>query len=190
MTTLFLLRHGPTTASDTGAPLGHLDLPVSEWGRAQWPRVKAELLELGIERVFSSDLRRAEEHAQSLELPHEVLPCLREQDFGEWDGRPWSEIEETEGFFADPVNRAPPGGESFAQCAERAIRVTEKIPAEGPSTLLLLAHAGPLRAILARHLGLPLERALALGWEPFGLTRLDLYGADRAVLQFHNRPLG
>ena len=41
MTTLYLLRHGPTDAGARGAPLGRLNLPVNEAGQALWPRVKA-----------------------------------------------------------------------------------------------------------------------------------------------------
>lgn len=186
---LFLLRHGPTTASANGAPLGHLDLPVSEEGQAHWPQVRAELLSLGIQRVVSSDLRRAREHAEDLGLPLHVLQDLREQNFGDWDGIPWSELQDTEAFFADPVHGVPPGGESFAQCAERTKRAILNLP-DDASTLLVLAHGGPLRAIFSHYLGVPLERVLDIAWQPFGLTRLDVYQIDKAVLQFHNRPAG
>lgn len=183
------MRHGPTSASASGAPLGHLDLPVSEEGQGRWPRVKAELLSLGIQRVITSDLRRARDYAADLDLPLQVLRDLREQDFGSWDGILWAELQNTEAFFADPVHSAPPGGESFAQCAERSTKAILKIPGD-ESTLLVLAHGGPLRAILSRYLGVPLERAMDIAWQPFGLTRLDVYGPDKAVLQFHNRSLG
>ncbi len=189
MTCLFLLRHGPTAASDRGAPLGHLDLPVTPEGQARWPRVKAQLLELGIERVICSDLRRVHEHATTLGPKLVVSPALREQSFGNWDGVPWSELENTGAFFADPIHNAAPEGESFARCAQRAFEAIEGIP-YGDSTWLVFAHGGPLRAILSRFLGLPLERSLDLSWQPFGLTRLDVYATDRAVLVYHNRALG
>jgi broad specificity phosphatase PhoE len=188
MIPLFLLRHGPTQASRQGAPLGSLDLPVEPAGEALWPAVKAELLELGIEQVLCSDLLRARRHAQDLGLPCQVLPGLREQAFGAWDGRPWSDITGAEAFFQDPVGTAPPAGESFTHCADRALAAFQAGFGERPT--LVLAHAGPLRAILARHLGMPLERALDLSWQPFGLTRLEWHGPERAVLAWHNRPLG
>jgi broad specificity phosphatase PhoE len=193
MTPLFLLRHGPTTASQGGAPLGRLDLPVEPGAQAQWLAVKSELRALGLQRIVTSDLIRARHHAQELaaelELTLRVFSALGEQDFGAWDGVPWAEIRGSEAFFADPVNTAPPGGESFAACAERTRSL---IPAllEDASPLLILAHGGPLRAILATFLGLPLDRTLDLAWQPFGLTRVDVYSPDRALLQFHNQPLG
>ena len=41
----------------------------------------------------------------------------------------------------------------------------------------------------ALDLGLPLERALDLAWQPFGLTKLELYAPNRALLRYHNRAL-
>ena len=96
------------------------------------------------------------------------------------------DLRDTEAFFADPVHAKPPGGESFAACAARAVAALDLGEA---GTTLVLGHGGSLRAILAQHLGLPLDRALDLAWQPFGLSRLDTYAQGRASLAFHNRPL-
>jgi len=187
MSTYYLLRHGPTGAA--GAPLGRLDLPVNAAGQALWPRVKEELLGLGLERVLTSHLARARDHARDLGLPCRVLPDLAEQHFGAWDGVPWAEIRGAEAFFRDPVRSAPAGGgEPFLRCADRA-RAAIQGTWDGSAVTLVLAHGGPLRAILAQHMGLPLERALDLAWAPFGLTRLEIYQSGRGVLCFHNRTL-
>jgi broad specificity phosphatase PhoE len=186
ITPLYLLRHGPTAASLRGAPLGHLDLPVEPGGEARWPQVKAALAGFGLERVLTSDLARARLHAQDLGLPCRILPGLREQAFGLWEGVPWDDIPEARAFLDDPVRAAPPGGESFEACAARAVAALEPALEPGRATLVL-AHAGSLRAILAHHLGLPTERALDLAWQPFGLTRIDRLSPGRGILRFHNQ---
>lgn len=188
MTPLLLLRHGPTEASQSGAPLGRLDLPVTSEGEAQWPRVRNELLTLGVQRVLTSDLVRAKRHAVDLGLPTLVLADLGEQAFGGWEGIPWGDIQNVGTFFSDPVRAVPPGGESFARCASRTLMALQGA-LDGEQPTLVLAHGGPLRAILAHFLGLPLERALDLAWQPFGLTALEVYGPNRALLRYHNRPL-
>ena len=188
MSRLYLLRHGPTDAGLRGAPLGRMDLPVTEAGQALWPQVKEELLALGLQRVLTSDLLRARCHGQDMGLPCQVCPTLGEQAFGAWDGRPWATIQGAEAFFEDPVHVAPPGGESFAQCASRVLGGLSS-ELEDPLPTLILAHGGPLRALLSHLLGLPLERALDLAWQPFGLSRVDLYAGARGVLQFHNQGL-
>jgi broad specificity phosphatase PhoE len=189
MTTYYLLRHGPTDAGKAGAPLGRLDLPVNPAGQALWPQVKAELLGMGIQRVLTSNLGRARDHARDLGLPCRVLPDLAEQHFGAWDGIPWSEIKGAEAFFQDPVRGTPPGGgESFCRCADRA-RAAIQGTWQADAVTLVLAHGGPLRAILAHFMGLPLDRALDLAWQPFGLAKLEIYTSARGVLCFHNRSL-
>ena len=189
MTPLYLLRHGPTAASQAGAPLGRLDLPVAEEGERRWPAVKAQLLELGVQRVLCSPLRRSRGHAEDLGLPLLILDGLAEQAFGEWDGIPWSEIKGAESFFANPVTGCPPGGESFARCASRAVQALQGA-LSGVEPVLVLAHGGPLRAVLAHFLGLPLDRALDLAWQPYGLSKLEIHGPNKAVLRFHNLALG
>ncbi len=189
MTPLYLLRHGPTAASQAGAPLGRLDLPVAEEGERRWPLVKAQLQGFGLQRVLCSNLRRSRVHAEDLGLPLLVLDGLAEQGFGEWEGVPWSEIKGAEGFFANPVIGCPPGGESFARCASRAVQALQGA-LSGEEPILVLAHGGSLRAILAHFMGLSLDRALDLAWQPYGLSKLEVHGPNKAVLRFHNQALG
>jgi broad specificity phosphatase PhoE len=189
MTTFYLLRHGPTDAGLRGAPLGRLNLPVNEAGQALWPKVKAELLTLGLQRVLTSNLGRARDHARDLGVDCRVLPDLAEQAFGAWDGVPWAEIQGAEAFFKNPIRGIPPGGgESFWQCADRA-RSAIQGTWQADAVTLVLAHGGPLRAIVAHYLGLPLDRALDLAWQPFGLTKLEIYQSARGILCYHNRAL-
>jgi broad specificity phosphatase PhoE len=118
-----------------------------------------------------------------------VLPDLAEQAFGAWDGVPWAEIKGAEAFFKDPVTSTPPGeGESFLRCAGRA-RAAIEGTWDGAEVTLVLAHGGTLRAILAYFMGLPLDRALDLAWQPFGLSKLEIYQNGRGILCFHNRAL-
>jgi broad specificity phosphatase PhoE len=141
--------------------------------------------------VLCSTLQRSWRHAQDLGLPCLRLADLREQAFGDWDGRPWAELDgaATAAFFSDPLNAVPPGGESFAHCARRTLAAVETFlnPDEPPT--LILAHGGPLRVILAHLLGLPLERAVDVDWKPFGLSRIDVYAPQRGLLRFHNQAL-
>jgi len=188
MIPLYLLRHGPATGTEGGTPVGRLDTPLTDAAWGTWPAVKQELLALGIQRVLTSDLRRAKEPALDLGLPCLVLPDLAEQSFGEWEGQPWSEIRGADAFLASPVLTAPPGGESFAHCASRTLLILQGA-LDGEAPTLVLGHGGPLRAILAHFMGLSLERALDLAWPHHGLTRLDVHGSNRAILRYHNRSM-
>lgn len=150
--------------------------------------MREELRILGVQRVLTSDLCRAQDHALDLGLPSLILPDLAEQAFGDWEGLPWADNKQADAYLSDPVKSSPPRGESFAHCASRALMAVQAaLTGEVPT--LVLSHGGPLRAILAHFLGLPLDRALDLAWQPWGLTRLETYGPNRAVLKYHNRVL-
>lgn len=188
MIALHLVRHGPTAAHGAGAPLGQRDDPVDDDARARWPAVRRALLALEPTLVVTSPLRRAREHAADLGLPLHVDPRLVEQGFGRWEGRPWSGNADAATFLADPVDAVPPGGESFRACARRACEAMRALLATAAAgdRLLVLAHAGPLRAILADRLGLDVAGALRLAWHPFGHSQLDCHDGT-AVLVHHNR---
>lgn len=101
------------------------------------------------EAILSSPSSRCRPLAQALALAHrlEVLfdDRLLELDFGSWEGRPWSDIPraESDPWAEDPVNRAPPGGESFAALTERV-----RAALAGRDGVAVVTHAGPIRAAL------------------------------------------
>ena len=92
MRKVYLVRHGhPDIPLGERWCLGRTDLPLAAVGRMQ-----AALLPFGPELtgkpVFSSYLMRAIETARPLCAEPRIVPGLEEQDLGEWDGLPFSEI--------------------------------------------------------------------------------------------------
>lgn len=103
---------------------------------------------------------------------------LQELDFGEWEGRTWEEIDATDRersrkWMNRFVSERCPGGESYAALADRMVNAIcdllehivtalETEAAENPLRALVVAHAGPIRALLAHLLDLPLENSFRL----------------------------
>ena len=110
--------------------------------------------------------------------PH-VEAGFLEQHFGDWQGRSHAEIEalrdgEWHRFWLAPAETRPPGGESFAEVAERVARAVERLSADHAGRdIVTIAHGGSIRAAVAHALGLDPERALALAVDNCALTRLD-----------------
>ena len=108
-----------------------------------------------------------------------VEPDLAEQDFGDWQGRTWAEIERSgervyHKFWATPAHHAPPGGESFAEVVDRVGAVVERLTAaHAGRDIVAVAHGGTIRAALAIALGIEIEAALAFSTANLALTRLD-----------------
>lgn len=145
--------------------------------------------------LVTSPLLRARATAQALRLAAPGLPALRviegvaEQDFGEWDGQPWSSIAAMRGLDMPALaSLRPPGGESFVDLVGRVRSVTGSLAGQHPGArIAVVAHAGVIRAALAVALDLPPHRALAFGVETLSLTSLTDHGAEGWAVDFVNR---
>ena len=164
-----LLRHG-TTGRD-GYLDGRTDHPLSTDGRAQF---ESQTARRDWPTIVTSPLRRAREAAQLLagsrNLGLRIDEDWAELDFGLWDGRRKSELEEEPvnraalvAFYRDPSTNPPPGGESWASLEMRiGCALTRLAHPASPGPVLVVTHAGPMRVALHQVCGLPLDRLWAL----------------------------
>lgn len=139
------LRH-PRPAAAAGLCYGRLDIAE---GRAAAAEIAAALAATPpVRAVIASPARRCRELARRLAARDGVAirfdPRLLELDFGRWEGRHWHAIDraESDPWAADPLNRAPPGGEPFAALLSRVSEALA-VAADGAA---LVCHAGPIRA--------------------------------------------
>ncbi|HTS90584.1 MAG TPA: histidine phosphatase family protein [Stellaceae bacterium] len=160
MTSLALLRHGPTRWSREHRLQGRADLGLDEAGRAAlglW-RLPPEMT---ARRWLVSPLARARETAALLGLTVEIEPRLIEMDWGAWEGRQAQELRASEpGFAADEargLDLSPPGGESPRTVQVRLLPLLAELAAK-PVPVGAVTHKGVIRAVLA----------LATGWDMRG----------------------
>jgi len=171
MTRIYLVRHGITEGAD-GLAVGQVDLPLAAAGAAALGELAATWEAPPPDRLVASDLERALASARVLNerwgLAIETEPRLREMDFGAWDGVSWQEIcgrDEARLRTWTKVwwHTGPPGGESLDQLAVRARRwLDEVLRTSIDATVVVVAHGGSIRTLLASVLGLPLERVFHL----------------------------
>ena len=107
-----------------------------------------------------------------------VEPALAEQAFGAWEGLKWEDVHagaEGRAFWTSPLTLRPPGGESFLDVVARVRGVVERWAgkAADSSDIVVLAHAGSIRAALTLALDLTPGQAHAIALAPLSLTRLD-----------------
>ena len=176
---VFLVRH-TSVAAPAGLCYGRTEVPLADTFATEAVAVRAALPPPPW-RLVSSPAARCRQLAETLDAPAVVDERLRELDFGEWENRLWSELprEATEFWLADFVHRRPPGGESFGELAERASAALADLSREaGGLPLVVVTHAGVIRALLARAHGWPLSAAFAAPI-PFGsVHRLPLPASD------------
>jgi broad specificity phosphatase PhoE len=165
MATLLLARHGQTDWNAERRWQGHTDRPLNERGREQAEALAERLADVELVAVYSSDLSRARDTAavvaerQALEV--RTSPELREVDVGSWAGltRPEAEARFPEAFAR--WQEGHPGwedGESYEAMTARVVRAARKIAAGEPDgPVLVVTHAGPIRALHAAALGIDIH---------------------------------
>ena len=158
MTHLFLVRHAETDMA--GRFCGHSDPELNEQGRQQLAGLVNRLSQHAIRRVYTSDLRRARQTAESIARHFgaglHVRPGLREIHFGLWEGLSWKEI-----VLRDPVlakkwaeeypDSTAPEAEPFPQFEARVHIETAFLLGEAPeSPIAVVTHAGFIRIVLTK----------------------------------------
>ena len=177
---LWLIRHGETEWSLSGAHTSTTDIPLTEHGRQRALELKQYLHGKKFAAVLVSPMQRARETCQLAGYGEvaQVEPGLVEWNYGDAEGKTTVQMRELRGpqwsVWTSPIV----GGESVEQVGERADGVIARAEAAVHPTsqnrdvghpeshaVALFAHAHILRILAARWLGLPAVdgRMLALG---------------------------
>ena len=147
---------------------------------------------------FSSNIRRTIETAKAVSGGIEPIeiPEFAEQSFGQWNGKKWKELpkKEMDGFWTNYADQKAPDGESFRDLLERVASKISSMSAENAGRdLIVVAHAGTIRAALALALDLPLNSALYMSVSNLSLTKIDAFSEENPFawrVQFANLPVG
>jgi probable phosphoglycerate mutase len=159
-----IIRHGRAVGNSEHRFIGWSDVPLDATGEAQSERVAPRLAEAGIERIVSSDIRRAVQTAAPLArltgLDVETDRRLREIDNGEWTGLTPDQISarwpDLWASYVGGTDVHRPRGERWVDVRRRIVEALEEMGADGRPTVAI-THAGPilLAAAWALKIGLP-----------------------------------
>ena len=168
MTSLAVIRHGPTSWNEDKRLQGRADVPLSTNGRAAvatW-RLPFDMTTFA---WTSSPLRRAVETAELLGARNLIIePRIAETDWGAWEGRRLADLRRELGAAmteneARGLDFQPQGGESPRQVQARLLPWLGEVAGRGDPTLAV-AHKGVIRALVA----------LATGWTMTGEAPVNL----------------
>ena len=161
MSTIIFIRHGETGMA--GRFCGHSDPPLNADGERQAACLAEEVASMSIDRIYSSDLRRALQTAtavsQRIGVDVEVLAGLREIDFGLWEGLSWQEIQDRFPEDADrwldefPVRSAPEGEGYRAFTARVEAAIAPLLDDAESMTTALVTHRGVMYYALTEFFG-------------------------------------
>ncbi len=197
MTRLLLIRHGETDWNRVGRVQGQTDVPLNETGYQQASRIAARLAsEKKIRAIYSSDLQRAYETARAIAAYHPHLAIrpdarLREVMLGDWESKQWADLEAAEGesifnWRRDVSAVTPSGAESMHAMSLRLKAFLRDLLEDHPEeTVVVAAHGGSIRMIIAIAMECPLKMAWRFGTDNASLAEL-LINPDGPFLKILN----
>lgn len=196
--TLLLLRRGPVAAKWDQSALGQADPPLARSTSADERAAATAIAEMRPSRVVCSDLRRARKTAERIAeyagASLAVRRDLREQRYGSWQGRAWSEIvandeEAAVEYLHDFCRSEPPRGESLLTVSRRVLKgMQAELRRQQRELVCYVGHAGPIRCLAAHALGVGLEQVQRMQLDPFGLCAIR-YQGDASAVTLWNHPV-
>ena len=195
MSRLLLVRHGDTELNSAERYWGHSDVKLSASGFRQAEKLRRRLAAEKIDAIYSSDLSRASVIAETIASEHrlEVITCaeLREINFGKLEGLTFAEISqlypEVAKLWTGRISSLKfPGGEGLDEFDKRVGKFMNRLEKHSPEeTILIVAHAGVLRVLLCRLLGIELKHRRQFRLDLASLSILETY-PQGAILSLLN----
>ena len=195
-TRLLLIRHGEIEARYQRTFGGRIDMSLSPQGRAQARALASYLRVKSIDAIYASPMKRVQQTLAPLlkngAPDQQILPGLREVDFGDWTGLSWQGVSDRFGFspyeWLDKIeNPGAPNGENGAGFRARVKPCLDRIIRMHPGqNVAIFCHGGVIRMILALLLKLPLPKTNQFEIEYAGITQVAIHAhmAEVELLNF------
>jgi broad specificity phosphatase PhoE len=204
--TIYFLRHGETTASQTGGYCGTLDPDLTPEGYQMAEDFADAYKSLPWTAVFSSPLRRAVATAkplcEAIGIRVQLKEGLREIAYGQWEGKTPEEVnrefhDDYVRWLADPGWNAPTGGQKGIDIARRSSLVLEEIEQTySAGNVLVVSHKATIRIMLCSLLGIDVGRfrdRISMPVASISIVEMAVHGpllhtmGDRSYLKEHLR---
>lgn len=202
ITRFFLVRHALVEPSSRAFLYGAMDVALCDLAL----REEAALYRWLAQRLpnparwFVTNLSRTRATAAAIfaggypETPLEAEPAFAEQHLGEWQGLPHDALPPLLSAPAHPFwphagLEKPPGGESFTEMQARVAPALERrADLLAGQDVVIVAHGGSIRAMLAHAMGLTPDQALVFSIKNLSLTRIEKHGPDWRVASVNEEP--
>jgi alpha-ribazole phosphatase/probable phosphoglycerate mutase len=195
-TRVYLVRHGQVEGYREKRYNGQGNVPLTLLGVEQSGQVRGCLADKTLDAVYSSDLERSRCCAELIAATHNLKVvtdvALREIHTGEWEGRPWAELQEThpddwQKRLQDLVSFQIPGGESLQDAADRIRPTVRKILADHHGgEVVLVAHGGVNRIVLLDAIGASLAQVFSIEQDYGCLNVIDYFADGCSVVRLLN----
>lgn len=182
---LWLIRHGETAWSLSGAHTSITDLPLTPQGEIKAAQIGKILAGHEFSLVMTSPLQRARETCRIAGFADKAViePNLTEWNYGDYEGRTTAEIRKDRpdwSLWRDGV----PNGESVEAVGVRVNKVIDRaLTANGD--VVMFAHGHVLRILAACWLGLPPQDGKLLVLGTASISVLGYERETRAIVKWN-----
>jgi len=182
---LWLIRHGETEWSLSGAHTGRTDLPLTAIGEQKAAGIRQKLDGRSFTLVLTSPMERARRTCEIAGYGDvmQIEPNLLEWNYGDYEGLTTSDIRGQRpgwSLFRD----GPQNGETIAQVADRA-RVVINRAMQAGGDVALFAHGHILRILGACWLELPPEDAKLFALSTASVSTLGHERETRVITRWN-----
>ncbi|MFA6714200.1 MAG: histidine phosphatase family protein [Victivallaceae bacterium] len=193
MKEIILIRHGSIEPEYNGRYIGATDVPLSAKGFREAEAIGKYILNIDCDHIFASPLLRARQTLETA-LPTEKLKKvrydnrLREIDFGDWEGKSFTEINteypaEVHDWTRPSSGFCFPNG-SNPEEFHRGIDDFKRTLLESyGSRIMVFAHGGVILAFICNVLGIDKDKMLAFKADRGSVAILDLFENGCGVLK-------
>jgi alpha-ribazole phosphatase/probable phosphoglycerate mutase len=190
VTTIDLLRHGEPVGGRRYR--GQIDDPLSDKG---WQEMRdAVSQQRPWQRIISSPLKRcaafATELSEQMDIALSYDERLKEVGFGSWEGFSGDQLravdpDQLKRFYHDPIKHRPDNAEPLHSFNDRVSEAYEQAVTEHTGQhILLVTHAGVIRAILARLLDAPIGSMYRFSISTASLSRIRIEAERPPTIMF------
>ena len=207
---VFLIRHGQAMTVETGGQVwSHHPVGLTEKGREQAAHAASMLRDVPLSAIYTSDLNRARETAETIgtlqQLTPAVRPDLREIALGHFEGMtlervyrevdesflPWLEVTFKERFpterFHHRADLVFPGGESILMLHQRVRGAfAEIVKAHAGETIAIVSHTWVIQPLLCHVTACDPSQYFRFGLRYATMTMAEVDAQGRGVLAMLN----
>ncbi|MDO5707477.1 MAG: histidine phosphatase family protein [Andreesenia angusta] len=158
MRKIYLLRHGQSLGNENKIIQGQMNTELSKKGREQAYDIAKRFDIFKIDKIYTSNLSRAEETAQiigsEINIDYEIVPEFIELSFGNWEGLDFDKVkskyrDDFELWKKSPHKFNKDGFEGIETAKNRMIRGLDRITKEdGLENILIVSHGSAIKSMI------------------------------------------
>jgi broad specificity phosphatase PhoE len=198
ITSLLLIRHGHTAATEAGRLYTDPEAQLTDQGIEQAKAVANWLVKTKPDVVISNRFKRVKATSDIICGALDVQPIyvdgFDEWKVGDWEGRTYLDIKKNdpqlyEAWSQDPISHRPPGGESIVDLCDRIKdRLLETIITHKGKTVAMVSHAGIIRATIVYALGMSVHNFWRISVPVGSVSLVDFSDSFATVHYLSFRP--